>query len=190
MGEHAAEQQPDRGTTSGDRAEDPERLGSVRGSLEGHGQQAQRRRGEQRAERALQRSGGDEHPERLRQSADRRGDGEPAQTRDQRPLATEQVAELAAQEQEAPEGEGVGGDDPLAVVGREVKGLLCRRQRDVNDRRVEHDHQLRHAQEGENGPAAGLCVVGGGGGADAHTILPLLVMNTIPRIILEAVMNL
>ncbi len=68
-------------------------------------------------------------------------------------LRPEQVAELAADEQEAAERERVGRHDPLAAVGREAQIGLRRRQRDVHDRRVEHDHELRRAKQAEDGPA-------------------------------------
>ena len=43
---------------------------------------------------------------------------EAEQAGDERPLAPEEVAELAAEQQQAAEGQRVGGDDPLPVVGR------------------------------------------------------------------------
>ena len=63
LGEHAAEQQPDRRPSGRDRAEDAKRLRTVRRSLEGHGQQAERRGGQDRAEGSLEGPGGDEHAE-------------------------------------------------------------------------------------------------------------------------------
>ncbi len=78
-----------------------------------------------------------------------------------RPLAAEEIAELAAQQQQAAEGEGVGGDDPLPAVGREVQRALRRGQRDVHDRRVEHDHQLRDPEQGQHGPSVGVRYGGG-----------------------------
>ena len=46
------------------------------------------------------------------------------------------------------------GDDPLPVGGAEVQGLLRAGQRDVHDRGVQHDHQLREQQDREDRPAA------------------------------------
>ncbi len=54
-------------------------------------------------------------PKRLRGAADRGGDREADQAGDERPLAAEQVADPAAEQQQAAERERVGGDDPLAV---------------------------------------------------------------------------
>src|SRR3712207_9043426 len=50
----------------------------------------------------------------------------------------------------------VAVDDPLQVGGREGQVALDRRQRDVRDRRVEDDHELREADEDEDDPAVGL----------------------------------
>ena len=80
--------------------------------------------------------------------------GEAGEADDEGALAAEEVAEAAAEQQQAAEGERVGGDDPLAVVVGEAEVLLRGGQRDVHDRRVEHDHQLRDADEREDQPAA------------------------------------
>ena len=71
---------------------------------------------------------------------------------EEQPLAPEQVAGAAAEQQEAAEDERVGVDDPLEVRLREAEVFLDRRQRDVHDRRVEDDHELREADEDEDQP--------------------------------------
>ena len=114
------------------------------------------------------RPGSDEHPERLRHPADRRRDREAREPADQRPFATEQVAELAPQQQKAAEGKGVCRDDPLPAVGREVQRPLRRGERDVHDRRIEHDHQLGDTEQGQHGPPVGVRDGGSSGGAGAH----------------------
>jgi hypothetical protein len=91
-----------------------------------------------------------------------------AEATDERPLATEQVAQLAADEQEAAEGQGVGGDDPLPVVDGEVKRALRRRERDVHDRGVQHHHQLSDAEEREDRPSIGAGDQGCIGARGAH----------------------
>src|SRR6201999_1039230 len=100
---------------------------------------------EQRREAALQRPGGHEHAERLRETAERRCRGEADEPGDERPFTTEQVAELAAEQQQTAEREGVRRDRPLAALGREAERPLRGRQRDVDDRCVEHDHDLATA---------------------------------------------
>ena len=87
----------------------------------------------------------DEHAERAGGAADRRGDGEAEQAADEGPLAAEQVAEAAAEQQQRAERQRVGGDDPLALVVGEAEVLLRAGQRDVHDRR-------RRAR-----PSAGRC---------------------------------
>ena len=77
-------------------------------------QQRERRGREQGAEDALQRACADEHLEALRGAADGGGGREAEQAGDERPLAAEEIAELAAEQQQAAEGQRVGRDDPLA----------------------------------------------------------------------------
>ena len=124
----------------------------------------ERRGREQRAEDALQRAGADEDAEALRGAADRRGDGEAEQAGDEHALAAEEVAEATAEQQQAAEGQGVGGDDPLAAVVGEAERVLGGRQGDVHDRRVEDDHELGDGEHGEDDPAPGVVEDGSGGG--------------------------
>ena len=170
LGEDAAEQQADRTAGAGDGAEDAERPGALAAGRERRRQQRERGGGEQRAEHALQRAGGDEHLEALRGAADGGRGGEAEQADDERPLAAEEVAELAAEQQQAAEGQRVGRDDPLARAVGEVQRLLGRRQRDVHDGRVEHDHQLGDAEDGEDRPAPG--VGGVEWGWSGHRVVP------------------
>ena len=114
LGQHAAEQQADRAAGSGDGAEDAECASAILTGRERGGQQRERRGGEQGAEDALQRACADEHLEALRGAADGRGGREAEQAGDERPLAAEEVAELAAEQEQAAEGQRVGRDDPLA----------------------------------------------------------------------------
>ena len=69
--------------------------------------------------------------------------------------------EPPAEQQQAAEGQRVGGDDPLPLVVGEVQRVLGGGQRDVHDGRVEHDHQLGESEHREDAPASR--VVGGGG---------------------------
>jgi hypothetical protein len=56
------------------------------------------------------------------------------------------------------EEQGVDVHDPLQPERREVEVRLDRWQRDVHDRRVEHDHELRDADENEDEPTVdGRC---------------------------------
>src|SRR5581483_1729570 len=146
---------------AGDRAPDSERLVALGRVEEGGGEQRHGRGGEQRAERALEGPRHREHAERLRGATDRRGDREPGEAGDERPLAAEQVADPPAEQEQAPEGQCVGGDDPLPVGVGEVQGPLSGGQRDVHNRRVEYDHQLGEREDHEDRPALGVVGVGG-----------------------------
>ena len=114
LGEDSAEEQADRRAAAGDRAEDAERLAALGGVAERDGEQRERGRREQRGEDTLRRARGDEHAERPGGAAHRGGGGEAEQAADEGPLAPEQVAELAAEQQQRAERQRVGGDDPLA----------------------------------------------------------------------------
>ena len=59
----------------------------------------------------------------------------------------EEVAEAAAEEQEAAEGDQVGVHDPRERLLGEAEVLADRRQRDADDRDVEHDHQVAEAED-------------------------------------------
>ena len=111
-----------------------------------------RGRDERRAE-ALERAESDQHP--LARSASPFSSeatvkiDEPDQ---EEPLAAEEVAGAAAEQQEPAEDERVGVDDPLQVGLGQPEIGLDRRQRDVHDRRVEHDHELGEADQDEDEP--------------------------------------
>ncbi len=66
----------------------------------------------------------------------------------------EQVAEAPAGDEQHGERQRVGVDGPLQRGGRRVQAALDRRQRDVDDRVVEHDHEQREAHRPERPPAA------------------------------------
>ena len=72
--------------------------------------------------------------------------------------APEDVAEPAARHEQHGEGQRVGVDRPLERRQRSVQVALDRRQRDVHDGVVEHDHEQREAHRAERPPAAVLVV--------------------------------
>ena len=98
-------------------------------------------------------AGGDQHLEVLRGAAEGGGAGEADQADEEDRLAAEQVGYAAAEQQQAAERQGVGGDDPLPVVVGEAEVLLRGGQRDVHDGRVQDDHELGEADDGEDPPA-------------------------------------
>ena len=65
----------------------------------------------------------------------------------------EEVAQPAAEQEEAAEGEQVGVDDPGERRLGEAEILADRRQGDAHDRHVEDDHQVAEAEDDERQPA-------------------------------------
>ena len=88
------------------------------------------------------------------QAADQRRAGEDDQAGDEHAAAAEQVGHAAAEEQEAAVGEDVAVDDPLQALLAEAEVALDRRQRDVEDRGVEHVHELDDAEQEQDRDAA------------------------------------
>ena len=152
LGQRAAQQQAHRAAGPGDRPVDGERPAAVLRPGERGGQQRQRRRHQQRGERALAGPRGDQHGEVDRGAADGRDAGEPGQAGQERDLAAQQVGQPAAEQQQAAERQRVGGDHPLPVHGSEAQRPLRGRQRDVHHRQVQHHHQLRQADHAQDEP--------------------------------------
>jgi hypothetical protein len=92
----------------------------------------------------------EEDGEARREAAERGRRREAGEAGDEDASAAEEIAEAPAEQQQAAERQRVRGDDPLARLVREAQRLLGGGQRDVHDRRVEHDQDLRHADEGED----------------------------------------
>jgi len=66
------------------------------------------------------------------------------------PPAAEQVAGATAEQQQPTKDEGVGVQHPRQTGRGEAERPMDVRQRDVHDRRIEHDHQLRSRDDGES----------------------------------------
>ena len=60
-------------------------------------------------------------------------------------------ASAPAEQQEAAEDQRVGVQHPGEALLREAEVALDRRQRDVDDGRVQDDHELRHRDERQHG---------------------------------------
>jgi hypothetical protein len=153
LGEHPAQEQAHGAAARRDGAEDAECLGPLARIGEVDGEQGERGRREQCPEGTLQGARPEQHAEVDSGAAERRRAGEPGKADEERALAAGVVGDAAAEQQQAAERKRVRGDDPLArrVGGTEVE--LGGRQCDVHDRHVEHDHQLRQADEDQRGPA-------------------------------------
>ena len=90
--------------------------------------------------------------ESARPQRERGGREERDPEQEQAPVA-EEVAQPAAEQQEAAEREQVRVDDPRERRLGEAEILADRRQRDVDDRDVEHDHQVAQAEDEQREPA-------------------------------------
>ena len=75
----------------------------------------ERGRRDERGAEPLERAAGDQHPGVHGEPVEQRRDGEHDEAEEEQPLAPEQVARAAAEQQEAAEDERVGVDDPLEV---------------------------------------------------------------------------
>ncbi len=153
-GEHAAEQDAHRGAAPGGRAVDAEREVALAALGEGRHQQRERGRGEQRAAEALEAAEGDQRALRPGQPAEERARSEERQPGDEQPPPAEQVGEPTAKQKRSAEEDRVSGDHPLQVLLREPEVGFDRRQRDVHDRDVENDHELRGDDQCQCAPAA------------------------------------
>ena len=116
LGEPAAEDQADGGAGAGHRGVDGEGAVALRAGGEGRGDQGQRGGGGERGAEALQDARAEQHRLVLGEAAEQRGDGEDGDADHEHPAAAEEVAEPAAEQQQAAEGERVGGDDPGQVA--------------------------------------------------------------------------
>jgi hypothetical protein len=140
--EDASQDEPDRTATDRDRAKDPEGLAAVLWVAERRHQCSECGRCEHRAGRTLEGSGDDQNRERRGGAAEGRRRSKGHKRDQERPFAPEYVADPTPKEQQTPEGQRVGRDDPLSLAVVETEGSLCRRQSDIHDCRVKHDHQL------------------------------------------------
>jgi hypothetical protein len=122
----------------------------------------------------LKRARRDQRSLRPRETGEQRGDCEDHDPDDEHSLASQQIRRATAEHQEAAEDERVRADHPLEILLREPQVDLDRRQRHVDDRDVQYDHELHRAEERECEPFASMCVHHGctstlpAGGAQAN----------------------
>ena len=123
----AADEQADRAAADRDEDVDAHRLRALGGLGElGDDHRDDHRRGDRAAE-ALEEARGDQQRLVVGEPAQHRGRGEERDAGEEDPLAADQVAEAAGQQQEAAERDQVGVDDPGQVGLREVQVALDRR---------------------------------------------------------------
>ena len=169
LGEGAAGQQAERAAGHGGEHVGAHRAGALTGLREFGDDDRQDHGRLHGGADALDEACGDEETLAGGGAAEQRGDGEDDESGEEHALAAEQVAEPAGEEQEAAEGDEEGVDDPGQVALAEMQIALDRGQRHIHDRGVEHDHELRQADNHEGHPPA---VAGGDGcgcGGEVHT---------------------
>jgi len=81
------------------------------------------------------------------------------QSRLQHALAAEAVAERAGRHEQPGEHQDVGVDDPLELAGGRTELAHEGRERDVDDRAVEHDREHGEAEHAEDAPSVWVEVV-------------------------------
>ena len=89
------------------------------------------------------------------QSAPQRGQREAEDAGDEDALAADDVAEPAAGDHQRGVGDLIDRDDRLDLGGAGVQVGADRRDRDVDDERVDHGEELRRGDAGQRPPAAG-----------------------------------
>jgi hypothetical protein len=149
LGQHAAQQCARRAADRPHRAPQAERPVALQPLGEAGGEDRQRRRSDDRPAEPLRRARGDQRELVLGQTARERGEREQDEAAGEHLAPAEQIGGAAAEQQEAGERERVGVDDPGERRGREAEVVRDRRQRDVHDRHVEDDHELREAADDE-----------------------------------------
>ncbi len=152
--EDAAEHHADRSAAGADEAVHAHRLGALVCLSEELHEQGERDRVDDRPADPLHRARGDERQLRARETARQRRAGEEDDADHEDVPVSVEVAEPAAEEEEPAAGEQVCVEDPDQRRLAEAEVSADRGQRDVDDRRVEHDHQHAEADDGEREPAA------------------------------------
>ena len=152
-GKDAAEQDADRGAAAGCRTVDAERAVAVAALGEDRHQERERGRCEECSAEPLEGAERDQGRLRPGEAAQERARCEQGQARNEEASAAEQVSEPAPEQERTAEEDRVGGDHPLQALLREAEVGLDRRQRDVDNRDVEDDHELRSDDEREGAPA-------------------------------------
>ena len=161
-GDEAAEQRSDRG---GDRRRGADqRVGLLlRGAFEvAVDQRLHRGQQQRRAEPADDRPEDDDRGQALGEGHRQRADRVAEQAQHVRPLAADQVADLAADQDERGRHERLERDRRLHAADRRVQIVNHRRDRHVHQRRVDDEHEHRHReQDREPSRAPSLVVVRG-----------------------------
>ncbi|KAH0442338.1 hypothetical protein KCU90_g1839, partial [Aureobasidium melanogenum] len=168
VGQQAAEQDADAAATRADKTIHAHRLGPFAGLGEQIHDQRQRHSGDDRTAQALHGTRAYQQDLRVRHAASERGQREQRDAAEKKLAVAVQIAEPPAQQQAAAEREHVRIDHPHQRGLAKTEVGCDRRQRNVHDRRIEHDHEHAEAQNDQCQPA--LVAVDGMG--HAGTPLP------------------
>ena len=167
-----AEQRPDRG---GDRRRGTDqrvRLLARRAFEVAVDERLHRRQQERRAEAADDRPKNDDRGEALGEGHGQRADRVRDEAEDVRPFAADEVADLAADEDERGRDQRLERDRRLHATRGRVEIVRDRRDRHVHQRRVDDEHEHRHRQEQRQHGAAGRRFRNAGARVLGHRIEP------------------
>ncbi len=89
----------------------------------------------------------DDRGQALRQRHRQRADGVAEQAEHIRPLAADEISHLAPDQDEGGRHQRLQRDRRLNAAGRRVQIVHHRRDRDVHQRRVDHEHEHRHREQ-------------------------------------------
>jgi hypothetical protein len=151
--QHAADGGAERDAEAGRCRPQADRRGPLARVGEDADEQRERRRHDQRRAGAHRGAGEDEPADVAGVGRAGRRDREDGEAAEQHPPAAEPVAERAGQQQQPREHERVRVDDPLQLADVRVQVERERRQRDVDDRVVDHDDEQAQAEHRERRPA-------------------------------------
>ena len=155
-----SEQRPDRGGDRGRRADQRVRL-LLRRALEvAVDQRLHRGQQERRAEPADDRPEDDDRGQALGERHRQGADGVAEQAQHVGPLAADEVADLAADQDERGRDQRLERDRRLDAADGRVEVLDHRRDRHVHQRRVDDEHEHRHRQQDGEPRIAGSLVRG------------------------------
>src|SRR5262249_17829052 len=102
---------------------------------------------------ALDRPRAHQHRLRLREATAERGQCKDGDANEEETPLTEEIAEPATKEKKAAKGEEIRVDDPGQRSRRKPEVRAYGGQRDIDDSRIEHDHEAAQAEDDQREPA-------------------------------------
>ena len=148
-GQNAAEQESCNDSQGGHAAVDAHRPVPLSPFRKGRGDQRKSIGSRERRADALQPAKRDKGGPALGQAGEERGKGEHRHPDLKQPSPPEKIPEASAEQKQAAKGEDVGVDDPWEIGRGNAEFVLDRRQGDVGNGIVEHQHELSCSDDGE-----------------------------------------